>query len=195
MSSGNEKAIEYYKVLHGSVQNAHNLAWTITSIFVPIMFGSLTLLVVNSNDLSNFQYFIGSIILLCLPWFWTRIIKFLDNYNKVRLHLLKEAEAQLSAGSGDGNDIPFRYYTVLFDREERNKMVPRWISYMHLINTFAIVFVSLVIASLLYKLLMATLAGDGFAWILIAVTIVALAVFLYRIGEKRRRDTGAPFPM
>lgn len=195
MSNEKERVIEYYKVLHGSVQNAHNLAWTITSIFIPIMFGSLTLLVVNSNDLDVFQYFIGSVVLLFLPWFWTQIIKFLDNYNKVRLQLLKNAEAHLSSESGEKPDLPFRYYTVLFDREKRSTIVPQWISYMHLINTFAIVFVSLVIASLLYKLLMSALAEDGFAWLLLAVTIVAVAVFLYRIGEKRWLDKGAPFPM
>jgi len=110
----------------------------------------------------------------------------LDNYNKVRLQLLKDAEAQLSAG--DGNDLLFRYYSVLFEHKERSKIVPNWISYMNLINTFAKTFMSLVIASLLYKLLMSALAGNRFASILLAVTIVAVVFFVFRMIAKSMPD-------
>ena len=132
---------EQYKILHESVQNSHKLSWTITSIFFPIAIGSMAFLVKHSRDLDIWQYTIGTVSIEVMLLFWVRTIKFLENSNKVRFHLLKKIEKQIS----------FEYYGVLHDHQKRGQIVPHWIRYKNLIRGFAVVLGLLVAASLIHN--------------------------------------------
>jgi hypothetical protein len=149
--------IERYKILHESVQNSHKFAWTMTSIFIPIAFGSMAFLVTHSDDLDIWQHAIGTVGIEGMLLFWVCMIKFLERCNKVRFELLKRIETHISSGAGGAQDIPFEYYTVLYDPEKREKIVPRWIKYKKLIQWFAIAFGVLVAANFVHR----ALTGSG----------------------------------
>jgi len=145
--------IERYKILHESVQNSHKFSWTMTSIFIPIAFGSMAFLVKHSCDLDIWQLAIGTIGIEGMLLFWVCMIKFLEQCNKVRFELLKKIETHISSESGDTQDIPFEYYTVLYDRKKREKIVDRWMKYKKLIQGFAIGFGVLVAANFIHRVL------------------------------------------
>lgn len=145
--------IERYKVLHESVQNSHKFAWTATSIFIPILFGSMAFLITHHCDLNIWQYAIGTIGIQCMLLFWVCMIKFLEQCNKVRFDLLKKIETHISPAGGSTKDIPFEYYTVLSNHQKTKEIVDHWIKYKVLIAWFAVGFNLLVSANLILSVL------------------------------------------
>ena len=81
-----------YRNLHESVWNAHNVAWIVTSIFVPILFGALGYLVKEHSVLSTFQVVMAAVATEFLMFIWWLIMRVLEHYNDIRLKRLREIE-------------------------------------------------------------------------------------------------------
>lgn len=130
-----------YNTIHDSVQNAHKIAWSLTSIFISVAFASIALVVKESNS------FIIKIIVLCgsiiLIWFWNKLLEFLNQLNDIRFERLRQIEEYInSVGSFDGK-YQFSYYNhlkeVLDGKEEKDR-----IRFKTIIKTFSWVYYILV---------------------------------------------------
>lgn len=84
-----------YENLHKSVWEAHGVAWKMTSIFVPVIFGSLGYLI-QFKDPRLSQVFFGAVVIIAVVWFWYRMLCVLDSYNSVRIKHLRKIEAYLN---------------------------------------------------------------------------------------------------
>ncbi|MCP8304990.1 MAG: hypothetical protein H3Z50_05955 [archaeon] len=80
-----------YNALHESIWNNHKIAWTVTSIFIPVVFALQGFLI------NNYVFTISQIVAVFVTGFflmsiWLLIMRILAHYNDARLKRLKEIE-------------------------------------------------------------------------------------------------------
>lgn len=125
MNSNEELLVENYRILHESVQNSHQYAWTLTNIFVPLTFASLAFLFKSAEEIDKYLFLVISFGIVATLLFWVFAIRFLENCNKLRFHKLKHIEKALSSLHSENEDTTFIYYQ-LFERNRRKFIVTHW---------------------------------------------------------------------
>ena len=81
-----------YQNLHEGIWNNHKIAWTVTSIFMPVLFAMLGYLAREYSVLSRLQTTIGFGVTESLLIIWLLIMRTFEHYNRIRLRRLKEIE-------------------------------------------------------------------------------------------------------
>lgn len=99
-----------YENLHTSVSDAHRLAWTATSIFMPIVFTLQGLLVREHGHLTIYGVVAGVVVVEALALMWLMMMKLLRQYNHQRIEKLAKIEETLDPDEGAGSDPKFRQY-------------------------------------------------------------------------------------
>jgi energy-converting hydrogenase Eha subunit A len=141
--------LENYRVLHESVQNSHKYSWTLTSIFVPLIFASIAFLFNSESSIGKYFFLVLSLGIVVTLLFWLFAIRFLENCNKLRTSRLRQIEEMLSPVTSESSDIVFNYYRLF---EKSREIVPHWFKYKRLLNGYAIAIITLLSISVILKL-------------------------------------------
>jgi len=86
-----------YDNLHKSVWEAHKVAWTMTSIFVPVLVAAVGIFLKDSSGLKDNQVLFGVYIAIVVVWFWYGMLCLLRGYNEKKTNQLKSIEKVLNA--------------------------------------------------------------------------------------------------
>lgn len=152
MDDSQKLLLENYKVLHESVQNSHRYSWTLTSIFIPLVFGAAAFLFEYFKDIETLSFMIANAGILLAILFWRLAIKFLENCNKLRQHQLMEIEKVFAPLAEDKTGIEFIYYG-LFQPKKRSQIIDgTWIKYRHIVDGFAGAIVALLAVNIAFRL-------------------------------------------
>jgi hypothetical protein len=94
------------------VWEAHKIAWTVVSIFVPILFGLQGFFIKDwvRDRPSVHQIVLAVVIAQVLALIWWLIMQLLTQFNRVRIRKLREIERALSAAGVSG--LGFQQYTL-----------------------------------------------------------------------------------
>lgn len=149
MNDHDSLLLENYRDLHESVQSSHQYSWTLTSIFVPLIFASIAFLFKTESSMSKYFFLILGLGVVVTLLFWLFAIRFLENCNKLRTYRLRQIEEILSPMSSQGSDIVFNYYRLF---EKSREIVPHWFKYKRLLNGFAMAIITLLSISMILKL-------------------------------------------
>ena len=135
-----------YQNLHEGVWNNHKVAWTVTSIFVPVLFAMLGYLAREYFVLSRLQTAIGFSVTESLLIIWLLIMRTFEHYNRIRFGRLKEIENRFNKMI---EDIDFSQYNLDYaEKSRRLRFSPMRIYY-----TFFSIYTSLNIVLLGSKFL------------------------------------------
>ncbi len=85
-----------YENLHKSVWEAHKVSWTMTGIFIPIIFTVLGYFIKAFDKFSLPQTMIGSFVLMVVIWFWFSMIAILYRFNLSRFEQLEKIESSFN---------------------------------------------------------------------------------------------------
>lgn len=99
-----------YRNLHESVWDAHRTAWTVTSIFIPVLFTIQGYLIKEFDKLLTFQVIVVTVIAEIFMFIWWLIMRMLRHYNDVRIERLREIE-QIIDNQLNNNRL-FRQYSL-----------------------------------------------------------------------------------
>lgn len=81
-----------YENLNTAVWEAHKITWLMTSIFIPIIFGGLALILKDSENIPPEYQILAMVLFICITWFWFSVISLLAEYNKKRFEQLRKIE-------------------------------------------------------------------------------------------------------
>lgn len=92
----NDKTLELlrfnYENLHEAVWGDHKTYWTMTNIFIPIIFGSLAYMLKELDTLCKPTVVIGCTVIAGVAWFWYLVTRILAKYNYARFQQLRKIE-------------------------------------------------------------------------------------------------------
>ena len=96
-----------YENLHQSFWSCHRIAWTVTNIFIPVIFGITAFFIKDYNDLSATQAVMAFVATETLLVIWLLVMRILKHYNDKRQAQLKDLEKTFQ-----GIDDRFKQYTL-----------------------------------------------------------------------------------
>lgn len=104
---------ESYRGLHEAVWQGHNVFWTTTSIFVPLIATATGYLItVNPADLTKGRIIMLYVLVMAVSWFWYGMFLVLRHYNGIRLKRLHTIEEQLNEYYAPRGSLrKFHYYS------------------------------------------------------------------------------------
>jgi len=109
-----------YEKLHESVWNNHKISWTVTSIFIPVLFAVQGYFVKEYYTLQDFQIVLGVVGMEFLLFIWLMIMRIFRHYNDARRDQLKEIEKIFADNLSLG--IGFKLYDELDYKENWKKL-------------------------------------------------------------------------
>jgi hypothetical protein len=126
VSKVDEKYIEIltlnYENLHKSLWENHKVSWTVTGLFLPLLFGLQGYLIKEYASLAGSAYQIigGVFVIESLVVVWWLMMQLFSKYNRKRRNRLKEIENffedYFKAKGHDQNIHPIKQYSISYGR-------------------------------------------------------------------------------
>jgi len=109
-----------YQNLHDSVWNCHKISWTVTSIFIPILFTLLGYFIKEYELLSKFHVILIATVMELLIFVWWLIMRIFEHYNDLRVKKLRKIEKIFNKQVSEGVYL-FEQYREGFGYKQKIK--------------------------------------------------------------------------
>ncbi len=151
--------------LHEAVWKNHQASWTVTSIFIPVLFAMFGFLVKEYNDgFTNLQAAMAFLAMEGLLLIWYAFMRIFDQFNDVRRAKLKEIEEKLKELVPEAD---FKMYKLRYGQAPRLFKFPIRTIYLAMVCFFTdlnIIFLTIKLDHLTIGIVIAILFTAG-AWI------------------------------
>ena len=107
-----------YKNLHEAVWNNHKAAWTVTGIFMPVLFVVQGYMVKEYNTVNDFPIIRVVFVMEIIMVIWLLIMRIFEHYNYVRRKRLIKIEEIFDKEISQG--IGFKQYDLAYEEQWRN---------------------------------------------------------------------------
>lgn len=115
MPSDNEVLKFNYEILHNSIQSNHGYSWSVSGIFIPLLFTLQGLIIQSSYPDNPTKIVLYALIIEFMVFIWWTIMFMFRRYNNVRIERLRKIE-QLFNKSYNQIEIPIiEQYTLDYE--------------------------------------------------------------------------------